>query len=219
MNFKTTPYSEYKTQFPTEGRHILAQQTDTHILVYQAFRPSIGNFALKNQYFGGNDYSYTRMSWIKPNFLWMMYRSGWAAKTGQEKILGIWISKINFEKILQHSTFTSFAQSTYRTEDEWRNTLETHPIRLQWDPDHEPNGEKLNRKAIQLGIKGEMLAEFGKEMISEIIDLSDFVNEQRKNAKETPYENLMVAQESLYIPSSQKLANLIGLETEDYLYY
>jgi len=24
-----------------------------------------------------------RMTWIKPNFLWMMYRSGWASKKNQ----------------------------------------------------------------------------------------------------------------------------------------
>ena len=27
-------------------------------------------------------------------------------------------------------------------------------VRLQWDPDHHPSGAKLQRKAIQLGLKG-----------------------------------------------------------------
>ena len=212
MNFKTIAYSQYESKFPSEGRHILAQQTDEHILVYQAFRASIANYALKNQVFGGSDYSYQRMSWIKPNFLWMMYRSGWAAKQGQEKILGIWITKADFEKILMKSTFTSYAQSTHKTEAEWRATLETHPIRLQWDPDHTPNGDKHTRKAIQLGIKGKMLEEFGKRMICKIIDLSGFAEEQRQFAQASPYDNLMVAQESIYVPQSDDLAQAIGLD-------
>jgi len=212
MNFKNIPYSNYQAQIPNEGKHILAQQTEEHIWVYQAFRPSIANYAIKNQVFGGSDYSYSRMSWIKPNFLWMMYRSGWAAKPGQEKILGIWLSKVDFEKILNQSTFTSFAQSNYETEDEWKATLESHPIRLQWDPDHEPNGDKHTRKAIQLGIKGELLEEFGKEMICEILDLTPFVTEQRKFAQAPPYEQLVVAQENIYTPSDSKISESIGLD-------
>ncbi len=38
-----------------------------------------------------------RMTWIKPNFLWMMYRSGWAVKKNQERILAIKLTKKGFE--------------------------------------------------------------------------------------------------------------------------
>lgn len=215
MNFITTNYSEYEKGLPQTGQYILAQQTDEHILVFQAFRDAIAKYAFKNQVFGGDAYSYNRMSWIKPNFLWMMYRSGWAAKTGQENILGIWMKKTDFEKILENSTFTSYRQSTYETEEEWRATLETHPIRLQWDPDHYPNGEKHQRKAIQLGIKGDLLEEFGKEMIVEIMDLSEFTNKQRPFSAASPYNELQVAKETVFTPSSKELARKIGLDTFD----
>ena len=212
MNFSTISYSSYEKDLPQEGNYILAQQKEDLILVYQAFRKSIGEYAIKNQRFGGSDYSYNRMSWIKPNFLWMMYRSGWAAKPGQEKIIGIWIKKTDFEKILAQSTFTSYRQSTHDTEEEWRATLDSHPIRLQWDPDHYPNGDKHVRKAIQLGIKGDLLREFGEQMIVEIMDLSNFVNEQRPMAANIPYDNLLVAKESVFMPSSTKLAQQVGLD-------
>ena len=29
-------------------------------------------------------------------------------------------------------------------------------VRLQWDPDHSPSYEKLERRAIQLGLKGQV---------------------------------------------------------------
>jgi hypothetical protein len=45
------------------------------ILVYQAFKPEIGRYAVANQRFTGCEaYSPTRMTWIKTNFLWMMFR-------------------------------------------------------------------------------------------------------------------------------------------------
>ena len=65
------------------GRHVLAQYDAETVVVYQAYRPSIGAFAATHGYFGGG-FSPSRMSWIKPNFLWMMYRCGWATKEGQE---------------------------------------------------------------------------------------------------------------------------------------
>jgi hypothetical protein len=46
------------------------------IVVYQAYRPQIGRFAAPRGSFGGSHFSLGLMSWIKPNFLWMMYRSG-----------------------------------------------------------------------------------------------------------------------------------------------
>jgi len=33
-------------------------------------------------------------------------------------------------------------------------------VRLQWDPDHSPKGEKLARRAIQLGLKGKVCIVF-----------------------------------------------------------
>ena len=54
------------------------------VVVYQAFNPEIAQYAVQNQHFGGPAYNFNRMSWIKTNFLWMMYRSGWATKKNQE---------------------------------------------------------------------------------------------------------------------------------------
>ena len=41
-----------------------------------------------------------RMTWIKPSFLWMMSRSGWATKPGQEHVLAVRMSRAGFENIL-----------------------------------------------------------------------------------------------------------------------
>lgn len=88
MGLAIESYAEQKERWPRTGQHILAQFDDETIVVYQAYKPSIGHFAAEHGYFGG-DFSLGRMSWIKPNFLWMMYRSGWGTKPGQEVTLAV----------------------------------------------------------------------------------------------------------------------------------
>jgi hypothetical protein len=79
---RTAPYSEQMKGWPQAGKHILAQFDDDSIIVYQAYRPEIGRFAVEKGCFGG-EFKYSRMSWIKPNFLWMMHRSQWGLADGQ----------------------------------------------------------------------------------------------------------------------------------------
>ena len=88
IDIPTASYTEQSQQWPQSGRHILAHFDDETIIVYQAYRPEIGHFAAEHGYFGG-EFTYTRMSWIKPNFLWMMYRSDWGQSKGQEVILAV----------------------------------------------------------------------------------------------------------------------------------
>ena len=54
-------------------------------------------------------------------------------------------------------------------------------VRRQWDPDHLSTGEKCERRAIQLGLRGAALEAYGKREIVQIIDMSAFVPEQRTN--------------------------------------
>ena len=98
-SWDTVSYREQVARWPREGRHIMAHYDDDSIVVYQAYRPSIGTYAAEHQRFGG-DWSFSRMSWIKPNFLWMMYRCGWAEKPGQEVVLAIRLDRRGFDEIL-----------------------------------------------------------------------------------------------------------------------
>lgn len=72
MKLNTIPHKNYETNLPNEGNYIIGQKSGENIYVYQAFNDKIADFACKNQKFGGPDYSFSRMTWIKPNFLWMM---------------------------------------------------------------------------------------------------------------------------------------------------
>lgn len=168
MELKLKKYIEQKEHWPTEGKHILAQFTDEAVVVYQAYRPDIGKFASQNGFFGGS-FSYTRMSWIKPNFLWMMYRCGWASKEGQETVLAIHLKRSFFESILL-SAFPSTNQLGL-SKEQWNSKIAATNVRLQWDPDHDPFGNKEERRAIQLGLRNEFLTPFSGDGIVKIEDI------------------------------------------------
>lgn len=89
MNISTQLYKIYIEHLPKNGRHILAHQTTDQIVFYQAYNHNIADYAVKNQHLGGPDYSYNRMSWIKPNFLWMMYRCGMGREREPGTSIGI----------------------------------------------------------------------------------------------------------------------------------
>jgi hypothetical protein len=196
MHLLTEPYLEQQPHWPDEGRHILAQYDDASLVVYQAYRPSIGHFAARHSYFGG-DFSFTRMSWIKPNFLWMAYRSGWGRKEGQEVTLAVRIQRTAFDEILRLAVPSTYQKQLYASEAEWKQALTQSSVRLQWDPDHDPSGKPLARRAIQLGLRGELLANYAREWIVEIEDISDFVAEQREYAR-GDYARLVVPREQVY---------------------
>jgi hypothetical protein len=195
-----TNYLKIKETWPEEGKHILATYDDISITVYQAYNSSIGSYAVKQQTFGG-DFSMNRMTWIKPNFLWMMYRSGWGTKVNQEVTLAIRIKREGFEHIIQSAVPSSY-QPSYQTQENWRQAVKNSSVRLQWDPDHDPFGHKLERKAIQLGLRGESLKRYVEEWIMEIEDISAFVAEQRRFINERELHQLQVPYEKVYRATS-----------------
>ncbi|MCL7753913.1 DUF4291 domain-containing protein [Polaribacter sp. Z022] len=197
MNLKTIKYKDYESNLPQTGNHIVGQEEGKNIIVYQAFNPKIADYAIKHQVFGGDYYKFSRMTWIKPNFLWMMYRAGWAMKEHQQKILAITIPKVKFEEILKQAVHSKFEENLYETQENWKSKLNNSEIRLQWDPDHDPHGNKHTRKAIQLGLKGEILKKFAKEWIVSIEDITPFAQEQKRLLDAKMMDEFSVIKEKL----------------------
>lgn len=202
-------YLDQIPEWPGACLHILAQFDDESIVVYQAYRPAIGRFAAKHGYFGG-EFKMTRMTWIKPNFLWMMYRSGWGTKPGQEVTLAVRLKREFFDRLLAEAVPSSLGQSTFSDREDWQKAVQSSSVRLQWDPDHDPCGNKLERRAIQLGLRGKIVEEYVKDAIIEIDDISDFVKQQRQNAHK-PYANLVTPLERTYVPADSAVGANIKL--------
>jgi hypothetical protein len=198
-------------RWPKEGKHILAQYNSDYVVVYQAYCPSIGYEAASQGHFLGGGFSLNRMSWIKTNFLWMMYRSGWGTKLGQEVILAIKVKRDAFAQILAASVPSTFKENLYLNQEEWQEAVKNSAVRLQWDPDHDPLGNKLERRAIQLGLRDEFLKLYAKDWLKEIEDISDFVKEQRQYVESKQWEYLVTPQESVYPVSNSQIATKLGL--------
>ena len=195
---KKEKYVGLNPTWPVKGRHILAYFTESSLIVYQAYRPAIAKFALENQRFGG-EFSFNRMSWIKPNFLWMMYRSGWAQKEGQEHVLAVELSRTFFDEILSAAVASSYDPMTYSTRECWQRDVQCSDVRLQWDPDHDPLGRPTERRALQLGLRGATLKRYATTEIISITNVTPFVIEQR--SKLADIDSLHVPHERVYTPS------------------
>ncbi len=199
MSLPTANYLAQASTWPAEGEHILAHHDEDTVIVYQAYRPAIGRFAVEHGRLDGPDYSLNRMSWIKPNFLWMMYRSGWGTKPGQEVILGIRLRRAFFDELLRAAVPSSYDTSAYRDREAWQHDVAKSDVRLQWDPDHAPDGARLPRRAVQLGLRGSTLARFASQEILEVIDMSPFVEAQRLLLHDN-WDELMTPIETVYVP-------------------
>lgn len=213
LPFKTDSYRTLQQSWPGKGNVILhspnVNLNDDTIILYQAYNDNIAKYAVSNQTFKNcPDFSTTRMTWLKPNFCWMMYRSGWATKPNQERILAITLRKDHFEEILRKSVSTSRKEVAKSVGSD----QSTADVRLQWDPDHDPFGEKLERRAIQIGIRGNVLMAFLSEYIVNVCDVTEFVVEQRKNVHPDRLDLLKVPVEHVYVMEDESLRRHIQLD-------
>jgi hypothetical protein len=202
-------HAEQSPEWPKSGRHIMAQFDADSIVVYQAYRPAIARYAVVNQRFGG-EFSFSRMSWIKPNFLWMMYRSGWSRKEGQEHVLAIRLRRPFFDELLEQAVASTFNTSRFATHDEWQTAVGNSEVRLQWDPDHGPKGNAVERRALQLGLRGKMLRRFGEEDLLSVEDITSLVAAQYA-LLDHAFGDLITPHEKVYKPSSRQAIENIGL--------
>ncbi|KAI3225165.1 hypothetical protein DTO012A9_4070 [Penicillium roqueforti] len=149
---------------------IRAKQTANTITVYQAYSPEIAEPALKAQTFVP-PFSRERMTWIKPSFLWMAYRSGWATKARQERVLAIEITHEGFERALRHSCLSHYTPSE-TSQEEWQKKLRASPVRVQWDPERDLFLRSLDYRSIQVGLSGEAVGRYIDEWIVSITDVT-----------------------------------------------
>ncbi len=210
MKIKLKTYKEQLRFWPPNGHHIMAQYDDEKIIVYQSYRKDIGEFAVQNQYFGGA-FSLERMTWIKPNFLWMMYRNGWGTKEGQEYVLAVHIKIGAFTRYAENAVYSSYSDSLEISREEWQNQVRVSSVRLQWDPDHDPFGRKLERRAIQMGLRNDFIRSFAQNDIYLIENISDFVKEQHQFILNGDLENLILPQEKPFLFNDENLNKKLKL--------
>ncbi|CAF3380690.1 unnamed protein product [Rotaria socialis] len=217
----TELYTDAKRRWPVskgdvQGRWILGSFDDESIIVYQAFNSDIAKFACENNCFiGSPGYNQQRMTWIKTNFLWMMYRSQWASSSRQHHILAIWLRRSAFDSYLAQAVHSSRKGLPEENEQSSKHNAHEGLIRLQWDPDHHPHGGSVSgRRAIQLGLKKIDSFLDGRDIIR-IVDITPFVQTQYNNAvlPKDQLDKLRVPIEHIYVPQDEQICHHIQLDT------
>jgi len=141
------------------------------ITVYQAYGDEIAKKAIENNSFS-SPFSFNRMTWIKPSFLWMMERSQWGKRRNQNNILAIKIKREFWEELLSIAILTDPEDSVYSTGKDWQNQFNKAKVHIQWDPERSIRGKKLEYRTIQVGISRHLIEEYNKNGIVEISDFT-----------------------------------------------
>jgi hypothetical protein len=159
-------------------RQIRALYSTDTITVYQAYSPEIAVPALAAGRFV-SPFKPDRMTWIKPSFLWMMYRCGWAEKPGQERVLAIEITRTGFEWALTHACLSHFDRARHDDRSEWSRKLKASPVRVQWDPERSLRLAPLPYRSLQVGLSGEAVYRYVDEWTVAVTDVTPSVREIR----------------------------------------
>jgi hypothetical protein len=171
------------------------------IRVYQAYSDVIADAALTTGTFVSPPFNMERMTWIKPSFLWMMYRAGWGYKDEyQRRILAIDITRDGFEWALAHICPSHFSPGMSRKE---REQLKSHsPVRIQWDPERDLMLRSLEHRSIQIGLSREAVRLYVGEWIQRITDVTSLAHSIHALIAEDRVNEAKLAlpREAVYIP-------------------
>jgi hypothetical protein len=142
-------------------RQIRADYDARTIVVYQAYPPAIADPAVQAQRFVP-PFSFHRMTWIKPSFLWLMHRSNWASKPGQERILAARITREGWDQALSLGNLATGDPAA----------LAKAAVHIQWDPERSLRGAALNHYSIQVGISAALSRTFAGQWVTSITDIT-----------------------------------------------
>ncbi|MEV0648128.1 DUF4291 domain-containing protein [Phytomonospora sp. NPDC050363] len=145
----------------TAQHEIRADFDESTIVVYQAYPSRVADAALAAGTFVP-PFSYGRMTWIKPSFRWLMHRSDWARKVGQNRILAVRISREGWETALGAAALTSADTEALARAD----------VHVQWDPERSLRGAPLNFYSIQVGVGRGLIRAYAEEWVRGITDLT-----------------------------------------------
>ncbi|KAK6358190.1 hypothetical protein TWF730_007542 [Orbilia blumenaviensis] len=201
---------------PLEGKvssvpyhQIRALYDEDTITVYQAYNEKIADAAVEHQTLSVPGWSCKRMTWIKPSWSWMMYRSGFSHKDkNQSRVLAIRMTHANFESILMQSSLSNSTQGK-------------QPVRVQWDPERSPSTKtKLPYRSIQIGIGRSVAETWAKEMIVSIEDVTETARRMYDDVEAGMGERELAEKyinETVYEVKSEEVKKVIRLDVEEAL--
>jgi hypothetical protein len=164
---------------PVPFREVRADFDDETIVVYQAYPSVIALPAVAAQRFV-TPFSRERMTWVKPSFLWMMYRCGWATKPGQEHVLAVRMTRAGFEEALASACLSHFEADVHPSHDAWQQRLSSAPVRVQWDPERDAALDPLPWRSLQVGLGRGVVPAYVDSWVVGLEDVTDRVRRLRE---------------------------------------
>jgi hypothetical protein len=188
---------------------IRARHTASTVTVYQAYAPGIGLPAARHGRFPA-DWKRDRMTWIKPSFLWMMYRCGWGTKEQQETVLAVEISREGFAWALRNACLSHYKPGVHTDRAAWQRELRRAPVRVQWDPERDLSLRPLPYRSLQLGLAGKAAHRYADEWIAGIEDMTPLAAEIRAHVRggDTDRAAALLPEERPYPADDELLAHL-----------
>ncbi|ORX98745.1 ATP-dependent RNA helicase DHX8, partial [Clohesyomyces aquaticus] len=158
---------------PIRFRQIRAAYTPTTITVYQAYNKSIATAAVSSQKLDASPhFSLSRMTWIKPSWAWVLYRSGYSYKDSrQTNILAITLTRDAYLGLLRNAVLTHGQVG--------KAPMKADSVRVQWDPERSMRMGKLRYRSIQIGIPAVRVPEY-LEGIVKIEDVTERARELKR---------------------------------------
>lgn len=192
-------------------QEIRADYNRETITVYQAYGKNIAVPAIKNNRFE-KPFSFNRMTWIKPSYLWLMERSNWGKKSNQDCILGIKIKRDCWEKALSLGVLTNPDNKIYKSGQEWSRLFQNAKVHIQWDPERNIYGGKTQVRSIQVGISRHLIEEYNADWITEITDLTPLTKKISNLKKQGKYKEVkrLLPKEKVYLVP-ETIEKIIGI--------
>lgn len=161
-----------ETAAPLTYRQIRAHYDSETITLYQAYPTSIARPAVASQRLTASpSFRRGRMTWVKPSWCWMMYRSGYSLKdSGQSRIFALKMRHEDFVTLLRRGVLA-------RGEEEG-------DVRVQWDPERGPRLEKFEYRSIQIGIPGGLSGTWAEKWVVGIEDVTERARELKRVVEE-----------------------------------
>ena len=156
------------------------------------------------------------MTWIKPSFLWMAYRSGWGTKPGQTRVLRIHLKRTGFEWALANSCLSHYDRKHHASEAAWREELRQSPVRIQWDPEQTLQLQPQPKvRSIQIGLSGDAVPLYVNEWITSIEDVTETMHSIHALTRSNPAAAAAALPEEIPYPLPDPIAKRVAATPYD----
>jgi hypothetical protein len=123
------------------------------------------------------------------------------------------MSRAGWEEALSLAELTSYMPGVHPDHETWQLRFDRATTRVQWDPERDLRGTKLQHRSIQVGISRAVVDRYVDEWIVTIDDYSPLVTKIRKAMKngDRPLAKRLVPPQREYQLSSAEVAERLGL--------